>query len=494
MARLGSIAGSPSAGPPVRAPREIPLSPPPGRVHVDEFLRALPDREVFQLLRDQVLAHSSVDPGKRWASSSAYLTYDKRSLTPAAVADSLEATLAAGKQFYGELYEALRAVMEAVARRDSSGTVRSLVALGEIFERHQRRYDARSCYEKALELGESLTDSGPHLLAMRRMGRLCQSFGELDPAFAFYQSAYNRARDAQNVAEAADAAIGLGNVRVDQGMWEQAAHHYTNAIRHAEEKGDQVRLGQLWNNLSVVHRHMGHLDSATQLSRRAIEVFERLENSGELSRCYNNLGLTQVEEGEFELGLRSYERAVSLADTPFVLGAIHANLCELYLKHGKLLLAEEEARRGEEIALRHGFQLILVNIYRLLGSLSRLRHDPNGLTFFEKALEISRDHQYPHVEAEVHFDYGRFRETLREREEAIAQFEKALEIYRSLDAKNDVKRVEERLGTYALERSAGAAERARKKEGEGALGTADPGAKKPGGAGLAARTGYPERL
>jgi tetratricopeptide (TPR) repeat protein len=414
---------------------------------VEEILRVLPEGDLFRLLRDQILAHSSVDPGKQWASSAAYATYDKRTLTPEAVSGAVDAAFAAGQRLYRELFDAYRAVVEAVARRDLGGGARNLVELGEIFERHHRREHARGCYEKALELGESLADSGPHLLALRRMARLSQSFGELDRAYHFYLSAYNLARDSRNLREASTAATGLGNVKVDQGKWEQAEQHYTTARLHAEEAGDETQLGQLWNNLSIVRRRTGDLEGAMEFSHRAIRVFERLQDAGELSRCYNNLGLVQVERHDFTEALSSYEKAIEHAESAYVVAAVRGNLCDLYLRQERHLLAEEQARLAEEIALRQAFQLILVNVYRLLGELSRRRRDENGVTFFEKALEIAREYHYLHAQAEVHAEYALFRQVLGEPGEALGHAEKALALYRHLDARSDVERVEELLDT-----------------------------------------------
>ncbi|MFN2433226.1 MAG: tetratricopeptide repeat protein [Gemmatimonadota bacterium] len=415
------------------------------RVRVDEILRALPEGEPFQLLREQVVAHSSVDPHQQWASSSSYLTYDKRTLTPRATAHAVDAALAAGQELQRAVSEGWRALVEALLRRDPPTAVRSLISLGETLERNHRRADARACYEKALELGASLTQSAPHLLALRRLGRLSQSHGELDRAYTLYQLAYNRALDSRDAMEAAAAATGLGNVKVDQGKWEPAEGHYVTARAHAEQAGDELQLGQLWNNLSVVRRRMGDLEGAAAFGARAIRQFERLGDSGELARCYNNLGLLQVEQREFERALESYGKAVALAESPYVVAAIHGNLCELHLRDGRWLLAEEQARAGEELALRHGFNLVLIHLYRLLGTLSRLREDANGVTFFEKALEVSRRYHYLHAQAEVHVEYGLFRRALCEEEEGEAHLLKALAIYRHLDARRDVQRVEGEL-------------------------------------------------
>jgi tetratricopeptide (TPR) repeat protein len=424
---------------------------PRGRVQVEYLLRVLPQGEIFQLLRDQVLAHSSIDPGKQWASSSAYLTYDKRTLTREAVSGAVDAAFAAGQKQYREIFEAYRRVIDAAARTDSGAVVRRVVELGDIFELRERRHEALACYEKALELGQSLSDPSPHLLVLRRMARLHQSLGHLGRAYRFYQDALSLAVDSRDAVEASASAMGMGNVKVDQGKWDQAEQHYLTARMYAEEAGDEFQLGQIWNNLSVVRRRMDDLDGAIGFSARAIRLFEGLENPGELSRCYNNRGLIEVDRGEFGLAEQSYRRAIELSDSHYVTAAIHGNLGDLYLRRGMHLLAETQARQAEEIGLRHGFNLILINIYRLLGTLSRLRRDPNGVTFFEKALEIARQYHYLHAEAEVHDEYGLFRQALGEAEEARDRFEKALAIYRALEAHNDVARLEERLRAFTPE-------------------------------------------
>jgi tetratricopeptide (TPR) repeat protein len=417
-------------------------APPRDRLAVEELLGMLPDGDVFLTLREQLLAHSAADPRKQWASSSAYTTYDKRTLTSSAIRAACGAAAAAAEALQREILDASTAVADRLLAGDRAGAALRLVELGDALETHGRRAEARTTYGKALDIAGSLADAAPQLVALRRLGRLSQGFGELDRAFHLYQVAYNLARDARDPQEASAAATGLGNVKVDQGKWEQAEGHYTAARMHAEESGDEFLLGQLWNNLSVVRRRVGDPEGALAFSRRAIAVFEELENAGELARCHNNLGLVHVERRDFTAARAAYARALALAESPFVTAATRGNLCELHLREGRWLLAEEQARLGEEIALRHGFDLILVHIYRLLGTLARLREDANGVTFFEKAVEIARRRHYLHAQAEVHLEYGLFRRALGEEDEAAAHLERALALYRHLGSRPDEVRAE----------------------------------------------------
>ena len=76
----------------------------------------------------------------------------------------------------------------------------------------------------------------------------------------------------------------------------------------------------------------------------------------------------------------------------------------------------------------------LAEIYTRLGKISRLRSDLNGVTFFEKALEICRERRYPLTEANAYLEYGIFRRTLGDMEEARSYLERARQLCADIGA------------------------------------------------------------
>ncbi|MGQ0562607.1 MAG: hypothetical protein ACT443_12125, partial [Gemmatimonadota bacterium] len=66
--------------------------------------------------------------------------------------------------------------------------------------------------------------------------------------------------------------------------------------------------------------------------------------------------------------------------------------------------------------------------YTRLGKIFRLRSDLNGVTFFEKALDICRERSYPLTEANAYLEYGIFRRTLGDLEEARSFIERARQL------------------------------------------------------------------
>jgi tetratricopeptide (TPR) repeat protein len=95
--------------------------------------------------------------------------------------------------------------------------------------------------------------------------------------------------------------------------------------------------------------------------------------------------------------------------------------------------AEDEARRGEELAIAHNLSLQLARLYVVLGNLRGAQSDEDGFVFFEKSIELCRGlDAHPRQEGETYVAYGRVRRGLGDREGARACFERALDIFTTL--------------------------------------------------------------
>jgi len=95
----------------------------------------------------------------------------------------------------------------------------------------------------------------------------------------------------------------------------------------------------------------------------------------------------------------------------------------------RLLEAEEEMRRAEELAVREGPPSWLVRAYVMMGEARAHARDENGFVFFEQAIDLCRTLECASLlEAAAYRAYGDFREALGDAEAARACFERAAEI------------------------------------------------------------------
>ena len=113
--------------------------------------------------------------------------------------------------------------------------------------------------------------------------------------------------------------------------------------------------------------------------------------------------------------------------------SIRVNLAGLDLEAGRLLEAEAELRRAEEVAIAANLIRHLAQIYTLMGRLRGAQGDETGFVFFEQAIELAKAlERSVATEAQVYFAYGQFHSKLGQQEEARAYLERARELFDSL--------------------------------------------------------------
>jgi tetratricopeptide (TPR) repeat protein len=126
--------------------------------------------------------------------------------------------------------------------------------------------------------------------------------------------------------------------------------------------------------------------------------------------------------------------------------AIRLGLAELLLEANRFLEAEEEMRRAEQVAIAGNFTQRLVQVYTLMGRLRGRQRDETGFVFFEQAIELCRTlERSPTAEGQVYLEYGLFRESVDQMDEARAYLERAREIFAAAGETGERDRVDAEL-------------------------------------------------
>ena len=401
-------------------------------VTLDRLLGALPELGDLASLRNALLGASSLDAAHVWSRASAYATYDKRSLT----ADALRHAVAdAARDAHGRvdnMYAAVERVLAAVASNDHRAAATELLAVAQQLQTEETPGAGIPWLRAADRVAELAGDRSlrAHALWLMAISHLGQ--GATDEAAACYRASLAQAVDAQDVHTQISATIGFGNVAGYQGRFDEALRYFEDALRLA---GDQFprRRALLFVNMAFMHVEQKQLEAASARLAEASGLWADLL-PGDHGVWYNARGMLALERGEVEMAEGLLHQALEAAPTEFERAMVLDNLAELFIRQGGLSEAESLARSAEEAALRAGSPRALAEIYTRLGKIFRLRVDPNGVTFFEKAVEICRSRGYPHTEANAYLEYGLFRRLLGDLEEARSYFERAKQLFGAVGA------------------------------------------------------------
>lgn len=414
--------------------------PPPLRV--EQALRLLPDLDALVPLRALLIATSqSLDPGTSpgWPDR----TVGKRRLELEQLRDRLPQAIARVASHFTALYEAAVGALEAEQRGDLASAVRELVRSGESELSVGRYGQARLWYDHALRFAEELRDRRPEIRVLLQIGQLEQARGRLDQSARCCQRALVLAEAESDRASVALACQGLGDVALASGQPVGAGSWYARGLGFS----DEARLtAELNLGLAEVARQRGLEEVALGRLDRTRRAFAALNHAEGLARVHLCEGQLEAGRGRRQEALGCFQEALGrLRDAPgrhALEIAVGLEICRIHLDEERLPDAEDEARRGEELAIAHNLTRELARLYLILGEIRGRRRDESGFVFFENAIDLSRGLEPARdLEGEAYLQYARFRRAIGEPDEARACLDRAREIFESLGETGALARV-----------------------------------------------------
>jgi len=419
-------------------------------VRVEKALALLPELEALDPMRALLVSIARTDAHALWSSSGPYLTLGKRGVQP----DELRRRMPqAFHRIMGHLQALYREYVDALECQqaaDPGGVVGALLRGGRLEERVGRFTQARAWYAVALAVAEALQDRRPEVETLRAIGYVCMALGQYAEGARHFQRSLALAEAEFDQGGATGACEGLADAALAQGQWSGAYAWYSRGLRLAEAAGDAVRTGRLQCQLGVVARHQGDLAAAGESLREARERLEAAGVADEMARVLNEQGQLDAQLGRHGAASAAYREALAWAQrTPGdarVELSIRLSLAKLDLEAGRLVEAEAELRRAEQVAIGGHLMHRLAQVYTLMGRLRGAQEDETGFVFFEQAIELANAlDRSAATRAQVYFEYGLFRNRLGQQDEARAYLEQARELFDSLGETTERERADAEL-------------------------------------------------
>lgn len=168
--------------------------------------------------------------------------------------------------------------------------------------------------------------------------------GEDRAAEAGFVEALATAQAIENKYFRAAAWGGLGRLRADAGLYDEASRYYRLSLADTEAIGAENMSGLTHGNLGVYYSRLGQIDRAQHELERAVEIHERTGNLRDLTRWQVNLGNTHENRGDYGAAREAYVEALGNARELQSAGSILAllnNLAFVSIRLGDMAAAEE---------------------------------------------------------------------------------------------------------------------------------------------------------
>lgn len=185
------------------------------------------------------------------------------------------------------------------------------------------------------------------------------------------------------------AEIGLGNIAINSGSYNEALDYYTKAIGKCKTGKSKMLLTTLYNNIGSIYSLKGNYEKSTEQYERALGSAERYGSELAMETLYNNLSIA---------------------------------LNKLNLPSRSLFYLE----KAEKLALENNNYYTLADVYNNKGSAyAELKNAAQSASFFNDAILISKKNGYQNTLYSALVNMGIHYLNEGKTKEAIAKFEEA---------------------------------------------------------------------
>jgi adenylate cyclase len=312
--------------------------------------------------------------------------------------------------------------------------------VGWLHFRRNELDEAEMWLRRALQLVEITDYRGEVASIHNRMGGVWYQRGDLGKAAQEVAAAlalYESMGDLQGMARGY---ANLGVLALEQSQWHEAADYFRHSVETHQRTGDARGETIAYGNLGVVYTNLGDIPQAKQFLEHSLQGALATADNFNAAQAYKNLGRASLYAEEWSLAIDYLRRALviyeELEDSELV-----ADTCELLgeavLGGGDLAGAEALAQKALEMALRsegtRGERE--ARAWRLMGMVQRAQgHCDRALELLLKSLQMFEDHGNALDLGQVLLELAVLHQTLGEHEEARRRGEECRAICQPISA------------------------------------------------------------
>jgi CHAT domain-containing protein/Flp pilus assembly protein TadD len=259
---------------------------------------------------------------------------------------------------YAEAGKTLGRVLALVRGDDDlPGEETALSQLASLHYRQSDYFQALEYWHQALEVSKRITSRKAKLrttpqIHLGGIGDVHDRLGDLTTAERFYLESLALSLEVKDEKNQSSVLKSLGDLYVEQGKLSEALAIEEQALALGEKlRNVPNQLGAL-NSLSALHRQLGDSRKSIDYIQRALKLLEGRTDPFWLSESLNNLGLSQLSNGEFAQALSTFQKTLRMdpvTTTPHAVWGAHYGAAAAYAQLGNLQDSRQHYEHAVEV-------------------------------------------------------------------------------------------------------------------------------------------------
>lgn len=259
----------------------------------------------------------------------------------------------------------------------------------------------RIYFEEALGIHREVGDFRGELSVLNNLGLLYDNFGQLQKAVDFYEQAQEISIKINDRLAEGVLLTNMGGLSAQLGKFKQSQDWLDNALLIRREIGNEEGAAVTHKNLGDLHRQQGNYQCALEHYQEAIAINSRIQHASQKGDSLIGLSALFRELGAYQRAQICLAEAQTLltdsASSQHIQGLIEDSLLNHII--GNHERAISLARQSLEESKAH--MILHASAHKNLGhALTGLKNWDEAILYYQKALEIYHQHGLSHLTTE----------------------------------------------------------------------------------------------
>ena len=241
----------------------------------------------------------------------------------------------------------------------------------------------------------------------------------------------------------------LGIITFQKGDLKNAKQIFLKGLSYLDKDKDLLLVGNIEISLGNVSYIEGNYDEAIELYQSCLKKFTELGDNRRIVEVRNNMGMVYTKKKEYEYALFEFDECSKLASEGRylpILGISNLNKAMVYIEINELKLSAFYANKAMDISYQVHNTVAIADIYKLKGMIAKRQFEFQLAEEYLKASlrlnnELNNDLNF----AETAVELGLLYLELNIKNSYEFYFNKALEYYQDINAKDKVDEIKEYL-------------------------------------------------
>lgn len=272
--------------------------------------------------------------------------------------------------------------------------IKNLVLAGDCHFRLGNFKDAINFYDRAISNTNNLQGKNEYFTELLiKKADVYANLGDFNEARKMINDVRNQINPSDKISMFHINRI-LGYIYKREFQLEEAEKYYLIAFEISKAFENERYNALINKELGTIYYYKGDFKTASEYFKKALIIYEKLKDYDGLARCYNNLGLIEINNN-FENVMSMYNKALNYADisgNTYLITLLHTNLGQIYFWSGMVADAEKEIKVAEHLSELMGEFNIRFDIFAFIADLKTIKGNFNdALIYLDQAINVTKE-------------------------------------------------------------------------------------------------------